>query len=96
MFTTSPDYPCEGRGDVRTGGAATQAETVATPRCLPVPNFDGRGLDHVRHGKHPLQSPMSPAPCLAPPVGRSRRGRRVVHVQDIVVRLLITSQLETH
>jgi len=94
MFVTSPDYPYEGRGDVRIGGAPTPAETVATPRCSPVPNIDGHGLDHVRHEKQPLQLPLSPPPHPAPPAGRPRE-RRVVHVQDIVIRLLITSQLET-
>jgi len=86
---TTPDYAYE-RGGARMG-VSPPTETAATPHRSPVSDIDGHVADHVRHGKQPMQSPSSPLPHPAP--GRSRR--RAVYVQDIVIRLLIMSQLET-
>jgi len=74
------------------GAPPPAPETVSTPRCLPAQAMDGQTADHLRPGTQPLQSPLllpPPPPRQDPPKGRA------VHVQDVVIRLLIMSQLDT-
>jgi hypothetical protein len=89
--TTTPDYPYEG-GDARMSPPLPAPETVTTPRCSAFQDVDVHAADQLRPGNKPLQSPLSSPP---PPPRQDRPKGRAVYVQDIVIRVLITSQLDT-